>query len=141
MELGTAGAVLAFAIDLEARSAEFYQQAAKLGKDPAQSGAYLSLAEAKRERKKLLERSRREYVNEMLLEPIDGLVASPHLTETDLSSEEDPGSVRRVAEELEANSRKLYLDAAELISLPQIARVLRRLAQGNADNGLLLDSL
>jgi rubrerythrin len=141
MKLGTAGAVLAFAIDLEARSAEFYEEAASLAKDPAHSEVYLSLAEDKRERKKLLERSRREYVNEILLEPIDGLEASQYLVQTDLSSEKDPGAARQVAEKLEANSRRLYLDAAELITLPQIARVLRKLAQGNADHRLRLESL
>jgi rubrerythrin len=141
MKLGTAGAVLAFAIDLEARSAEFYQRAATLAKDPAHTEVLLSLAEAKRERKKLLERSRREYVNEILLEPIDGLEAGQYLVQTDLSSEKDPGAVRQAAEELEANSRRFYLDAAELMVLPQIARVLRKLAQGNADHRLRLDSL
>jgi rubrerythrin len=141
MKLGTAGAVLAFAIDLEARSAEFYEEAATLAKDPAHSEAFLCLAEAKRERKKLLERARREYVNEMLLEPIDGLEASQYLVQTDLSSEKDPAVARHVAEELEANSRRLYLDAAELMVLPQIARVLSKLAQGNADHRLRLGSL
>jgi rubrerythrin len=141
MKLGTAGAVLAFVIDLEARSAEFYEEAATLVKDPAHSEVYSSLAEARRERKKLLERSRREYVNEMLLEPIDGLEASQYLVQTDLSSEKDPAVARHVAEELEANSRRLYLDAAELMVLPQIARVLSKLAQGNADHRLRLGSL
>jgi rubrerythrin len=141
MKLGTAGAVLAFAIDLEARSAEFYEKAATVAKDPAHCEVYLSLAEAKRERKKLLERSRREYVNEILLEPIDGLEDSQQLAQTGLASEKDPGAARQVAAELEANSRRLYLDAAELIALPQIARVLRKLAQGNADHEHRVDSL
>ena len=141
MKLGTAGAVLAFVIDLEARSAEFYEEAATLVKDPAHSEVYSSLAEARRERKKLLERSRREYVNEILLEPIEGLEASQRLAEIDLSSEKDPSATRQVAEDLEANSQRLYVDAAELMVLPQIARVLRKLAQGNADHRLRLDSL
>jgi rubrerythrin len=141
MKLGTAGAVLAFAIDLEARSAEFYEEAATLAKDPAHSEAFLCLAEAKRERKKLLERSRREYVNEILLEPIDGLEGSQYLGQTGLSSERDPGAARRAADELEANSRRFYLEAADLIALPQIARVLRKLAEGNAEHRIQLDSL
>ncbi|MGB9300771.1 MAG: hypothetical protein WCD51_09280 [Anaerolineae bacterium] len=141
MKLGTAGAVLAFAIDLEARSAEFYEEAGTLAKDPAHIEVYSSLAEAKRERKKLLERSRREYVNEILLEPIDGLESSQYLGQAGLSSERDPGAARRAADELEANSRRFYLEAADLIALPQIARVLRKLAEGNADHRLRLGSL
>jgi rubrerythrin len=141
MKLGTAGSVLAFAIDLEARSAEFYEEAASLAKDPAHSEVYLSLAEAKRERKKLLERSRREYVNEILLEPIDGLEASQRLAGAGLPSGEHADAMGQAAAELEANSEGLYLDAAKLIALPQIARVLTRLAQGNADHRLRLESL
>lgn len=141
MKLGTAGAVLAFAIELESKSAEFYQEVASLAKDHTDSELLSSLAEAKRERKKLLERSRREYVNEILLEPIDGLEGSQYLGQTGLSSENDPSAVEQVADELEANSRRFYLEAADLITLPQIARVLRKLAEGNAEHRLRLDSL
>jgi rubrerythrin len=141
MKLGTAGAILAFAIELEAGSAEFYQGVASLAEDQARSELLSSLAEAKRERKKLLERSRREYLNEILLEPIDGLESSRYLGHTGVASEMDPGAARQVLEELEENSRRFYLEAAELIALPQIARVLRKLAQGNADHRLRLDSL
>jgi hypothetical protein len=141
MKLGTAGAVLSFAIDLEARSADFYEEAAILASASAHREAYSSLAEAKRERKKLLERSRREYLNEILLEPIDGLEASQQLGQTGLSSPKDPEAARQVAKQLESETQRLYLDAAALIALPQIARVLRRLAQGNADHEQRLDPL
>jgi rubrerythrin len=141
MELGTAGSILAFAIKLEGKSAEFYEEAASLAKDSARMEVFLSLAEAKRKRKKLVERSRREYVNEMLLEPIEGLQGSDYLVETELSSKTDYSAAWRLAMELEENSRRLYLDAAELITLPQVARVLRKLGQENADHRLRLQSL
>ena len=141
MELGTAGAVLAFAIELEDRSAEFYGDAASLAKDSATKEVFLSLAEAKGKRKKLVEKSRREYVNEMLLEPIEGLNGSDYLVETELSSKTDYSAAWRLAMELEENSRRLYLDAAELFTLPQLARVLRKLGQENADHRLRLQAL
>jgi len=141
MKLGTAGAVLAFAIELEAKSADFYQEVASLAKDPVHGEVLSSLAEAKRQRKKLLERSRREYLNEILLEPIDGLEGSRYFSPTGLSSKEHPDAVKQVADELEANSRTFYLDAAVLMTLPQIARVLKKLAEGNAEHKLRLDSL
>lgn len=141
MELGTAGAVLALAIKLEGRSAEFYEKAASLAKDSATKEVFLSLAEAKGKRSKLVEKSRREYVNEMLLEPIAGLNGSDYLVETELSSKTDYSAAWRLAMELEENSRRLYLDAAELFTLPQLARVLRKLGQENADHRLRLQSL
>jgi len=141
MELGTAGAVLAFAIKLEGRSAEFYEEVASLAKDSATKEVFLTLAEAKGRRKKLVEKSRREYVNEMLLEPIEGLDGSDYLVETEISSKTDYTAAWRLAMELEENSRRLYLDAAELFSLPQLARVLRKLGQENADHRLRLQAL
>ena len=142
MELGTLGAVLRFAIELEGRSAEFYQEAASLAENSVVEGVLLALAEAKRKRKGLLERSRREYINEMLLEPISGLEGSDDLVDTELSSDMDSQSVLRSARELEENSQGLYLGAAQKIShLPQLARVFRKLGQGNADHKLKLGPL
>ncbi len=142
MELGTVGAVLAFAIKLEGRSAEFYEEAASLVQDSAVREDFLSLEEAKRKRKKLLERSRREYVNEMLLEPIEGLRGSDYLIETELTSDMDSEAVLRLGSAAEERNRRLYVDAAEKIShLPQLARVFKKLGQGSADHILRLGSL
>ena len=141
MELGTLGAVLAFAVKLEGQGAEFYEEVASLAQDPPASEVFLSLAEAKRKRKKRVETSRREYVNEMLLEPLVGLNTSDYLVETEMSSKNDYDTAWRSATELEESSQRLYLDAAELITLPQLARVLKKLGQENADHRLRLESL
>jgi rubrerythrin len=141
MELGTLGAVLAFAVKLEGQGAEFYDKVASLAKDPPASEVFRFLAEAKRKRKKRVERGRREYVNEMLLEPIVGLNTSDYLVETEVSSKNDYDTAWRLATELEKSTQRLYLDAAELITLPQLARVLKKLGQENADHRLRLESL
>ncbi len=142
MELGTVGAVLAFAIKLEGGSAELYDEAASLTTDSTSREAFLSLAEAKRKRRKLLERSRREYVNEMLLEPIEGLEGSDYLIETELNAHMDSDAVLRWAVGREELSRRLYVDAAEKISyLPQLARVFKKLGKESADQHLSLESL
>jgi rubrerythrin len=142
MQLGTVGAVLAFAIRFEGHNLEFYQKAASLAEDTAAEEVFLSLAEAKRKRKERLERSRREYVNEMLLEPIVGLKGSDYLIETELTSDLDSGAALRLARELEDTGQELYLDATEMIShLPQLARVFKKLGQETADHKLRLESL
>ena len=142
MELGTVGAVLRFAIELEGHSAEFYEEAASLAKHQPTGEIFFSLAEAKSKRKKLVERSRREFVNEMLLEPIAGLEGSDDLVRKELPSDVDSRAALRIAKELEQSSQALYLDAAALVShLPQMARVFKKLGQGNADHRLRLESL
>lgn len=142
MELATVGAVLAFAIKLEGRGAELYDEAASLATDSNSRQAFLSLAQAKRKRRKLLERSRREFVNEMLLEPIEGLDGSDYLIETDLRAEMDSDAALRWAVGWEELSRRLYVDAAKKIShLPQLARVFKKLGKESADQRLSLQSL
>lgn len=142
MELATVGAVLAFAIKLEGRGAELYDEAASLATDSNSRQAFLSLAQAKRKRRKLLERSRREFVNEMLLEPIEGLDGSDYLIETDLRAEMDSDAALRWAVGWEELSRRLYVDAAQKIShLPQLARVFKKLGKESADQRLSLQSL
>ena len=142
MELVTVGAVLTYAIRLEGHSGDFYEQAASLSKAPPNRKVFLSLAEARRKRQKVVERSRREFVNEMLLEPIDGLEGSDGLLETELSPGLDSRAVLQLAKELEEGSQRQYGDAAARIShLPQLARVFRKLGQGNAEHRSSLDSL
>ena len=142
MELVTVGAVLTYAIRLEGHSGDFYEEAASLTRGLRVREAFLSLAEAKRKRKKVVERSRREFVNEMLLEPIEGLEGSDALLETELSAGLDSRAILQLATELEESSQKQYLDAAAKIShLPQLARVFRKLGQGNAEHRSNLDSL
>lgn len=142
MELATVGAVLAFAIKLEGRGAELYDEAASLATDSNSRQAFLSLAQAKRKRRKLLERSRREFVNEMLLEPIEGLDGSGYLIDTDLGTEMDSDAALRWAVGWEELSRRLYVDAAKKIShLPQLARVFKKLGKESADQRLSLQSL
>jgi rubrerythrin len=142
MELATVGAVLAFAIKLEGRGAELYDQAASLATDSNSREAFLSLAEAKGKRRKLLERSRREFVNEMLLEPIEGLDGSDYLIDTDLRAEMDSDAALRWAVGWEEVSRSLYVDAAQKIShLPQLARVFKKLGKESAGERLSLQSL
>lgn len=140
MELGTLGAVLRFAIELEGQSAEFYQEAASLARHSLAEGVFRALAEAKKKRKELLERSRREYINEMLLEPIAGLKVSDYLMETKLSSKMGCYDALRLAIEWEETSRRFYMDGVGGVNLPQLTRLFEKLSEENGDHKLRLES-
>lgn len=142
MELVTVGAVLTYAIRLERHSGDFYEQAASLTEGLPTGEVFLSLADARKKRQKVVERSRREFVNEMLLEPIEGLEGSEGLLEIGHSLGQDPSGALQLAKELEEGSQRQYRDAAEKIShLPQLARVFRKLGEGNAEHRSILDSI
>jgi rubrerythrin len=142
MELSTVGAVVAFAIKLEDCSCRVYANAASLITRLPARDVLESLADSKRERRQVLERSRREFVNEMLLEPIEGLEVSDDLLGAELLAGLNCHAVLQMAREREEKSQKLYLKgAAKIGHLPQLARVFKKLGQGNADHVRKLGSL
>jgi len=73
MELNTFGALLKFALELEEAAARFYEGAANAARDEALRNALAARAESAKKNTQRLERVRREQVNEMLLESIEGL--------------------------------------------------------------------
>jgi hypothetical protein len=142
MELGTVGAVLTYAIRLEGHSVDFYEQAASTTGDEPTREVFLFVAEAKRKRKKVVERSRREFVNEMLLEPIEGFEGNDDLLETLPLPDLDRRGLLQLAKELEEGIQRQYSAVTAKIShLPQLARVFRKLSEGNSDHKSRLESL
>jgi rubrerythrin len=127
MELGTFGAILRCAIDTEKKAAAYYEQVASTG--GGTSDALTVLGKTHKKRQQLLEQIRREYVTEMILEPIHGLC------EEDWAVDLSAGGLGK-AVELEEKSRGFYTAAAEKVSVPQVARTFRKLAD---ENGKLLD--
>ena len=106
--LNTFGAVLTFAIELESRLADYY---ARMGSDER--------AKAAQKRRMKLERTRRENVVEITLEPIAGLDAADYAL--DLSDESAQGQAAA-----EASARQFYRDAAPKINVRAAQRALER---------------
>jgi hypothetical protein len=121
-ELSTFGAILSFAIALEKDANAYYERAAAAHPEVANLAA-LALAHKKRQR--VAEQIRREQVTEMILEPIYGLTADDW--RVDLGGE---GWAQ--ARELERKVRGFYAAAAAKLSIPQVARMFRKLADESA---------
>src|SRR3972149_6890483 len=73
MELGTFGAVRAFASQAVTQSAEFYETARERAKGPELKDVLKSLQDGANRDRATMEQTRRENVTEMILEPIAGL--------------------------------------------------------------------
>ena len=87
IKLNQFGSVLTYAIELESLLAEYYGNAAKSNEN--HQSEFESRSKASLKRKKNLERSRRENVTEITLEPIEGLDTANYLidiTKTDLGT-------------------------------------------------------
>ena len=126
MELTAFGAVIKFAMDLEEEVAARVETLA--GHDGVSMGKLGDEISAHaRKNIKLLERTRREHVNELVLEPVTGLDSS------DYELEKLPSGGLTTSRALEYVMRilktliRFYADAAERITNPEAKRTFSRI--------------
>jgi len=139
-ELGTFGAVLRFALELESATASFYERAvAELEPDgPAILARELAAQHANR--RTLLERTRQQKLNEVVLEPITGLDGARYVYDGTPAPRERI-LLRAVA--LETVAERFYADSGTVAKalLTEAARTFRKLAEENARNAARLRAL
>lgn len=132
-ELTTFGALLRFAIELEAASSAYYESAAAiLAKDGAGT-LVRELAAQHANRHRLLERTRQMKLNEMVLEPISGLDGDRYVF--DATPAPKDGVLPRGVD-LETIAQAFYVDSATVAKslLTEAARTFRKLAEENGRN-------
>jgi hypothetical protein len=125
MDLATFGAILSHALELEGRAAEFYEKNAQGELEEV----FNSLAQGSKKRASRAERTRREGVAEMILEPITGMRSEAY--EVDLESSEQQAERLEKALALEAAAERFYRDASEKIPVREVARTFQRMAKEN----------
>ena len=125
MQLGTFGAILGFALELEEQAAEFYGEAAQGRLEEL----FRQLMQGSRKRLSRLERARREGVSEMILESITGLDSDAYCVELD--PEVDEAERLRQAVALEETIHRFYQDAAKKMPIMEIVRLFQRLTKEN----------
>ncbi|MFO7320731.1 MAG: hypothetical protein DIU68_003300 [Chloroflexota bacterium] len=109
------GAILTFAIDLETRIRDYYQQAGDNER-----------AAAADKRRANLERVRRENVTEIKLEPIEGLDEANYQFNWD-----DTSAAGQKA--IEATAARFYNDVAPHINVREAQRALERAARQHSE--------
>jgi len=130
MPLTNFGAILNFAEKVEQNDMVFYRQASE---NPAAGPSQELLETFAREGKKhisLVQRTRRENVTEMILEPIRDFVRDSYQLTVDDAGAMDRTAILTAAVELERRAIAYYSDAAEKIrALPEVSRALKSLAK------------
>jgi rubrerythrin len=121
MELGTFGAILRFAMQIEEQSAAFYEAAGKV------VPSLQELAQAARKRLARLEQARREGVAEMILESITGLDSDAYAVT--LNPQAETAALQAQSQALEEATARFYRDAAAKLPIREVARLFQRLAQ------------
>ena len=134
MELTTFGAVVKFALDLEAKVSSFYESVIDVTTDPDFGKLLESLFHRGQKRVKTLLRIRRENVTEMILEPIAGLNSDAYKPVTAIPEGADDRAVCETAIALETRVHEFYMQAAAKIDfLSEAAYSLELLADANSE--------
>ena len=135
MSLGTFGAVLKYALELEAKGLAYYEKAATISQTQGLKSLFDSLIAQGQRRTQILMRVRRENTTEMILEPISGLFSEKYRFQTECPPGCPDGQLIQFASTLEDQIHQFYLDAADKIGfLSEVADIFERLAEENANN-------
>jgi rubrerythrin len=130
MPLENFGSILNFAEQLESQDREFYTSVAANPACSEHKGVFDQLAADANKNLKNVQRTRRENVTEMILEPIKDFVRAPYCEACEAADTMNATEALETARRLEERARRYYLEAAEKIkALPEVARALKTLAQ------------
>ncbi len=141
MELGTFGAIMKFALEVEYEVTSFYESAKEIVKDKEIASLFGSLANRGQKRVKTIERVRRENVTEMILEPITGLDSDVYKPVTSIPESPDDKALQEIAAEIEKNLQSFYTQAAVKIDfLSEVAYSFELLAEANEEASKRLSS-
>jgi len=134
MELGTFGAIMKFALEVENDVISFYTSASGLVKSQELASLFDSLANRGQKRIKSIERIRRENVTEMILEPITGLDSDTYTPVTTISESPDDKTLQEIAVEIEKKLQAFYNQAAVKVEfLSEVAYAFELLAETNKE--------
>ena len=141
MGLTTFGAIMGFAAEMAGKTEEVYKTFISKARTQALREVLQGLAEEEGKNHALMVKTRRENVTEMILEPVTGLQQEDY--EVDLKVQEvteDAGLLKTVLM-LEERQKKFFRDASSKVSLPEVARIFRKVAQKKEENLAKLQGL
>ena len=141
MTLSTFGAIMGYAGEIVKQTEEAYRGLIPKAKNPALKQVLQDLAGEEKKNQSLMERTRRENVTEMILEPITGLHQEEYEVDLRGMAQKDDSDLVRVSLILEERARRFFSDASAKIPLPEVARTFRRLCQKKEENVAKLQSL
>ena len=134
MELGTFGAVMAFASQVVTQSAEFYETVCDRAKGPDLKEVLKALQDGAKKDRATMEQTRRENVTEMILEPIAGLRREDFLATVDVSVLGSDAAIVKTALLLEERDQRFFRDSSAKLPLPEVARLFRKAAKRREGN-------
>jgi len=135
-ECTTFGAVIRFALELEKGAAGVCEELAEGPKVASAAETFRALAASHKKRGELLEHTRQQKLNEMMLEPIQDIRREDYLIDTKVPADADVRVAAAFVANIEETSARFYSDSAKVAKtlLHEAARVMERMAKENLAN-------
>jgi len=141
MALSTFGAIMGFAGKITGQSADTYKTMVQKAKDPDLREILGTLSVEGGKSHSLMEKTRRENVTEMILEPITGLRQEDYEIDLKVVDSMEDTDLLKAALILEEREKKFLIDVSIKVPLPEVARIFRKLAQKKLENLQKLQSI
>lgn len=132
-ECTTFGAIIRFSMELEKGAVAVYEELAGKPGLASVAEAFRANAAAHRKREVLLEHTRREKLNEMILEPIQDLNGEDYIPDLGVPVDPDAKAALSIVIGIEETSHRFYTDAADIAKslLAEAARIMERMGKEN----------
>ena len=134
MALSTFGAIMGFAAQMVGQTRDTYKALIEKAKDPVLKEVLQELVVEKGKNHSLMEKTRRENVTEMILEPVTGLHEEDYEVDLKELDQKDDADLLRLALILEERGKKFFQDASTKLPLPEVARIFRKISRKMEDD-------
>jgi rubrerythrin len=141
MALSTFGAIMGFAAEMVGHARVTYEALSEKAKDAALKEVLQQLAVEEGKTHTLMERTRREHVTEMILEPITGLYKKDFEVDLGHGGQKNDADLLRHALVLEEREKRFFQDASAKVPLPEVARIFRKISRKKEENVEKLQAL
>jgi rubrerythrin len=129
MALSTFGAIMGFAAEMVQQTVTFYKTMVQKAKDPILREALKVLLEEEEKNYSLMEKTRRENVTEMILEPIAGLHQGDYEIEAEGMDQTKDVDLLKMVLTYEERERRFFSEVSDKVPLPEVGRIFRKVAQ------------
>jgi len=132
---------MGFAAEITGRTGDTYKTMVQKAKDPGLREILQALSAEGEKNHSLMEKTRRENVTEMILEPISGLHQEDYGIDLKVVDQMEDADLLRAALVLEEREKKFFDDVSIKVPLPEVARIFRKITQKKQRNLAKLQSL
>lgn len=129
MVLGTFGAIMGFAAEMIQQTETVYKTIIQKAKDPTLKEALQTLLEEEGKNHSLMEKTRRENVTEIILEPVAGLHQGDYKIEVKVMDQPQDVDLLKIALTLEEREQRFFNDVSDKVPFPEVVRIFRKIAQ------------